>query len=180
MESHHPQTAVPFGSAANDAPHPTDASSFFEDDEAPTWKEKARRFVKPWKRTERVTKSNTTANMYMDTARPSGVTAPGAVHGNNHTGNETAPSASSSSSRQPRRRRYVDGWVRFPKNSSSSTNSSSTSPATPSKVKDAYRNALKDRLVRKHLAICAVSGLLLLILISLCTFSPPLLYCDTS
>lgn len=177
MEPPHSQTTAQPRSIADDTAHPSDASSFFEHDGTPTWKEKAGRFVKPWKRTKRVTNSDNTVNMNMDTAGAghSGVTAPDAVHNNSRNDNETTPSASASSSRPSRRRRYIDGWVRYPKNSSSSSNPSSTSPtAPPSKIKDAYRIALKDRLVRKHLVICAVSGLLLLMLISLCMSFPPL------
>jgi hypothetical protein len=176
MESPHSQTAAQPRSVADYTAHPSDTSSFFEHDETKTWKDRAGRFVKPWKRTKRVANTDVTANVDMDTAGagPLGVTAPDSVHNNNnHNDNETAPSASSSSSRPPRRRRYIDGWVRYPKNSSSTSNPSSTSTSTiapPGKIKDAYRIALKDRLVRKHLVICAVSGLLLLMLISLCTF----------
>jgi hypothetical protein len=176
MEFPHSQTAAQPRSVADNTAHPSDTSSFFEHDETPTWKEKAGRFVKPWKRTKRV-RSTDTLNMDMDTvgAGPSSeVTAPDAVH-NNHNDNEIALSASSDSTRPPRRRRYIDGWVRYPKNSTSSSNPTSTSTSPPpGKIKDAYRIALKDRLVRKHLVICAVSGLLLLMLISLCTSSSPL------
>ncbi|KAF3390698.1 hypothetical protein DPV78_011308 [Talaromyces pinophilus] len=173
MESPHSQTAAQPRSVADYTAHPSDTSSFFEHDETKTWKDRAGRFVKPWKRTKRVANTDVTANVDMDTAGagPLGVTVPDSVHNNNnHNDNETAPSASSSSSRPPRRRRYIDGWVRYPKNSSSTSNPSSTSTSTiapPGKIKDAYRIALKDRLVRKHLVICAVSGLLLLMLISL-------------
>lgn len=175
MEPPHSQTAAQPRSVAGNT-HPSDTSSFFEHDETPTWKEKAGRFLKPWKRAKRATNSETTANMNMgmDTpgAGPSGVTSVPDVGSHNDHDNETAPS---SLSRPPRRRRYVDGWVRYPKNSASSSNPSSASTSTtapPSKIKDAYRIALKDRLVRKHLIICAVTGLLLLMLISLCTLSP--------
>ncbi|KUL86806.1 hypothetical protein ZTR_04824 [Talaromyces verruculosus] len=171
MESPHSQTAAQPRSVADDTAHPSDTSSFFEHDETKTWKDRAGRFVKPWKRTKRVANTDITANVDMDMAGagPSGVTAPDVVRNNNRNDNETAPSASSSSSRPPRCRRYIDGWVRYPKNYSSSSNpSTSTSTmAPPGKIKDAYRIALKDRLVRKHLVICAVSGLLLLMLISL-------------
>lgn len=185
MESPHSQTAAQPRSVADDTAHPSDTPSSFVHDETRTWKDRAGRFVKPWKRTKRVANTDITANVDMDTtgAGTSGVTVPDVVRNNNRNDNETVPSASSSSSRPPRRRRYIDGWVRYPKNSSSSSNPSSTSTSTmapPGKIKDAYRIALKDRLVRKHLVICAVSGLLLLMLISLCTSSLYFLICKTN
>lgn len=176
MESPHLQTAAQPRPVADDTAHLSDTSSFFEHDEPVTWKERAGRFVKPWKRTKRVTNPEITANMNMGMnmdmagAGPSEVTSVPDDRNSNRNNNETAPSGSS---RPPRRRRYIDGWVRYPKNSASSSNPASASTSTiapPSKIKDAYRIALKDRFVRKHLAICAVSGLLLLMLISLCTF----------
>lgn len=112
--------------------------------------------MKPWKGSKR--DANASINMGM------------AGIGNRNNNGTTAPSASRNSSRSSRRRRYLDGWVRYPKNSSSTSSSSTTSTSTqapPSKVKDAYRVALKDRFVRKHLVICGITGVVLLMLISL-------------
>ena len=139
-----------------------DVSSFSEHGKRQAWKAKAGRFMKPWKGSKR--DANASINMGM------------AGIGNRNNNGTTAPSASRNSSRSSRRRRYLDGWVRYPKNSSSTSSSSTTSTSTqapPSKVKDAYRVALKDRFVRKHLVICGITGVVLLMLISLCT--PPFL-----
>ncbi|EEA18782.1 hypothetical protein EYB25_008882 [Talaromyces marneffei] len=172
MDSPHSQTAAQPRSAADNTAHPADTSSLFENDETPTWKKTAGRFMKSWKRTKRVTNTDGTANMNIVSAGAGVTPVPDAVNNSNPGNNDTAPSASSSP-QPPRRRRYIDGWIRYPvKNSSPSSNPSSSSPssstiAPPSKIKDAYRIALKDRFVRKHLIICAVTGLLLLMLISL-------------
>ncbi|EED12635.1 conserved hypothetical protein [Talaromyces stipitatus ATCC 10500] len=153
------QIAAQPRSANDDA----DTSSFFEDDERPTWRKKAGRFVKVLKRTKNQARRTDATDMTMSVggSPPSGVPSAPDVGDNNNDG---APSASSSSPPTQRRRRYINGWVRYPGKNSSNP-SSITAP--PSKIKDAYRIAIKDKFVRKHLVVCAVSGLLLLMMISL-------------
>ncbi|KAL3703485.1 hypothetical protein TMatcc_010674 [Talaromyces marneffei ATCC 18224] len=98
MDSPHSQTAAQPRSAADNTAHPADTSSLFENDETPTWKKTAGRFMKSWKRTKRVTNTDGTANMNIVSAGAGVTPVPDAVNNSNPGNNDTAPSASSSPS----------------------------------------------------------------------------------
>lgn len=65
-------------------------------------------------------------------------------------------------SRQSRRTQYTEAWVRRPRRKRGSSN----------KVTASYRAALRNRMVRRHLITCIISGILLLAVITICASFP--------